>query len=134
METPTPRRPLSPHATVWRFHFTMISSIFHRITGVATVGGVIMITAWLVALALGKDAYATYVSYAASPLGVVAWFLVSFAFFVHFAGGIRHMLWDVGLLLQIKKAETLTIWTQVMAAAMTIIFWSIMLASGKISF
>ena len=52
-------RPLSPHLQVYRWQWTMAMSILHRLTGIALAVGTLLLTWWLVAAALGPEAYAT---------------------------------------------------------------------------
>ena len=51
-------RPTSPHLSVYRFTLTMTMSIVHRITGGANYVGTLFLVAWLLAAAIGGDAYA----------------------------------------------------------------------------
>ena len=74
MSNTTPPRPLSPHLQIWRWHVTMLSSILHRVTGSASVAGIVLIAAWLICLALGRETYTAFLQYAASPLGLLVWF------------------------------------------------------------
>lgn len=128
----SPRRPLSPHLQVWRWHTTMFSSILNRITGSAAVAGIILIAAWLVCLALGRDKYTIFVTYAASPIGLVVWFGLSLAGFVHLAGGLRHLIWDLGLGFKLKSADALALWSMLLGVALTIAFWALLFATGKV--
>ena len=67
----TDERPKSPHLQVWRWHATMWGSILHRVTGVGLYGGAILIAAWVVALAMGPEAYAVIELVVQSPVGRV---------------------------------------------------------------
>ncbi len=127
-----PKRPLSPHLQIWRWHITMFSSILHRITGVGAVAGLVAVAAWLVCLALGKDTYATFVTYAASPLGLLVWFGLSLSGFVHLTGGLRHMIWDMGSTFEPKKADALALWTMLLGVAMTVAFWAYLFSTGGV--
>lgn len=111
----------------------MLGSILHRVTGIGSVAGIIMIAAWLVSLAMGREAYTVFVTYAASPLGLVVWFLLTLAGFVHLMGGIRHWIWDVGAGLQPKTADALATWTMLIGVGLTIAFWAGMFCCGKVS-
>ncbi|RYZ57607.1 MAG: succinate dehydrogenase, cytochrome b556 subunit, partial [Proteobacteria bacterium] len=51
------RRPLSPHLSIYRFGYTMSLSILHRITGVGLSVGLLLLVAFLVALASGPDSW-----------------------------------------------------------------------------
>ena len=44
-------RPLSPHLGIYRFMYTMATSIAHRITGVVLSVGLVVLVAWLLAAA-----------------------------------------------------------------------------------
>ena len=127
-----PRRPLSPHLQIWRWHVTMLSSILHRATGIAAVAGLIMIAAWLVCLALGPGVYAVFVQYAASPLGLLVWFGLTLAAFVHLMGGVRHLIWDLGLGFTPKNADALATWTMLIGVVLTIAFWACLFCCGKV--
>lgn len=90
----TDNRPKSPHLQVWRWHATMYGSIFHRVTGVGLYGGAILITAWIVALAMGPETYALVETVVYSPFGHVIMFLWTAAVLYHLANGVRHLIWD----------------------------------------
>lgn len=129
----TPPRPLSPHVQVWRWHITMFSSIMHRATGVGSIAGLFMVIAWLICLGLGNEAYTHYLTFAASPLGLIVWFLLSLAGFVHLTGGIRHFIWDTGSSLNPKSADALAVWTMALGVVLTIAFWALLILSHKVS-
>ncbi len=90
----TDPRPLSPHLQVWKWHWTMAGSIFHRVSGVGLYGGAFLIGAWLVALATGPQAYALVEAIAVSMPGQLLLFLWCMAVLYHLANGVRHLIWD----------------------------------------
>lgn len=128
-----PPRPMSPHLQIWRWHVTMLGSILHRVTGSASVAGAVLVVAWLVCLALGRETYTLFLQYAASPLGLLVWFGLSLAGFIHLTGGLRHLIWDTGASLELKKADALTTWTLLLGVALTLAFWGVLFATGKVS-
>lgn len=87
-------RPLSPHLQIWRYHVTMLASITHRITGAALYFGTFLIAAWLVALAMSPDAFATLQGIITSIPGKIILFLWAVAVMFHLFNGIRHLIWD----------------------------------------
>lgn len=89
-------RPLSPHLQAYRPQITSVLSIFHRITGVALSAGTLLMVWWIVAAALGADAYAGVQAFVASPIGLVLLFGWTAALFYHLCSGIRHLAWDAG--------------------------------------
>ncbi len=127
-----PKRPLSPHLQIWRWHITMFSSIMHRVTGSAAVAGVIAVVAWIVCLSLGPDVYGTFVRYASTPLGLLVWFGLSLAGFVHLTGGLRHLIWDTGASFEPKKADSLAFWTMALGVVMTLAFWAYLILCCKV--
>jgi succinate dehydrogenase / fumarate reductase cytochrome b subunit len=133
MSNTTPPRPLSPHLQIWRWHVTMLSSILHRVTGSASVAGIVLIAAWLICLALGRETYTVFVQYASSPLGLLVWFGLSLAGFVHLTGGLRHLIWDLGFSFKPKDADALATWTMLLGVALTIAFWAVLFTSGKVT-
>lgn len=131
--SPLPRRPLSPHLQIWRWHITMFSSIMHRVTGSASVAGAILIAAWLVALAMGREHYTCFLTLASSPLGLLVWFGLSLAGFVHLTGGLRHLIWDTGTGFEPKKADQIALWTMILGVVLTLAFWAVLFATGKVT-
>jgi len=111
-------RPLSPHLQVYRWQITMTMSILHRATGIALGAGGILLAWWLVAAALGGQAYAGFVECVSSPLGLVALFGFSFCFVYHLFNGLRHLLWDVGYGYDIPTLYK-TGWTVIALTAVT---------------
>ncbi len=130
---PTPSRPVSPHLQVWRWHITMLGSILHRVTGSALYAGAFLIAAWLVALMLGREAYTAFLTLAASPLGILVWIGFSFAAFVHLAGGLRHLLWDMGQGFDPRVANNLTVISLLFSVAATVILWAGLFVSGTVT-
>ncbi|MCB1625841.1 MAG: succinate dehydrogenase, cytochrome b556 subunit [Pseudomonadales bacterium] len=98
-------RPLSPHLGVFKWIHTMVSSILHRITGIAQTVGVLLLAYWLMALASGPDAYARAAALLGSVPGriLMAGFLLAFVY--HLCSGIRHLTWDAGYGLEKSEAR-----------------------------
>lgn len=87
-------RPLSPNIQIYQPQLTSVLSIVNRITGVLlSVGGVFLIV-WLGAAATGPQAYAAVQGYITSWIGQIVLLGITFAFFLHLCGGIRHLIWD----------------------------------------
>jgi len=90
------RRPLSPHLQIYKLPLTALLSVGHRGSGAALgLGGLLIV--WLLAGAAGGEAaYATAHGFATSWFGKLVLFGFTFALYLHFFNGIRHLLWDVG--------------------------------------
>jgi succinate dehydrogenase / fumarate reductase cytochrome b subunit len=100
-------RPLSPHLQVYRPQLTSMTSILTRITGNALVLGGLMITWWFVAAAAGPDAFATADAVLTSWFGKLVFLGSIWALWYHTLAGIRHLVWDQGIGLDIETAEKL---------------------------
>jgi succinate dehydrogenase / fumarate reductase cytochrome b subunit len=104
-------RPLSPHLTiyriVWRPQMTSFSSMMHRITGNALPAAFILGVAWLLAAAMGPEAFATANWLATSWLGDLVFSFSLLAIWYHFLAGLRHLLYDAGKGMELRTAEML---------------------------
>ena len=124
----TRTRPLSPHLSIWKWGPHMAVSIMNRVVGVglATVG-VIGFVWWLTALAMGKEAYDVFLSWAKWPPMLIFPIGLSWAFFQHLAGGIRHFVLDTGAGFELKTNRFWAIATFVFAIVMTAGMWAYLL-------
>jgi succinate dehydrogenase / fumarate reductase cytochrome b subunit len=89
-------RPLSPHLTVYRWQIQMVTSILHRITGVALALGTVVLVWALLALAAGPMAFETVHGFCASWFGLLLMIGWSWSLAFHLLNGIRHLLQDAG--------------------------------------
>ncbi|MDF2233256.1 succinate dehydrogenase, cytochrome b556 subunit [Albimonas sp. CAU 1670] len=120
-------RPLSPFmiGPYYRPQWTSMLSIVHRITGCALAVGAVLIVWWLLAAASGPDYFATADWIVTSWLGQLVLFGCLWALLYHFCNGIRHLIWDVGLLFDVEKAELAGKMTVVVSVLLTLIVWII---------
>lgn len=119
-------RPLSPHLQVWKFHATMMSSILHRVSGVVNASGAVLVTAWLLMVASGPEAYAVWEGLRAGPLGIVVTLaLIAFtlSLIYHLLNGLRHLAWDAGAGFDPKGSNTRSIIIFVAAIVLTAAIW-----------
>jgi succinate dehydrogenase cytochrome b subunit len=101
-----PSRPLSPHLGVYKFKYTLTTSILNRFTGVILSAGFLVLCWWLMAVAQGAAAQARAQQLlAGAPMKVLYLGLV-FAFSYHLLAGIRHLVWDTGRGLERSQART----------------------------
>lgn len=98
--------------TVWRWHITMISSIFHRVSGVALYVTAAFAVCWLLALSTSPHAFAGVQGFILSPIGKLALIGAGAAAGYHLANGVRHMAWDLGHGFDPKTAN-LTAWLSI---------------------
>jgi succinate dehydrogenase / fumarate reductase, cytochrome b subunit len=98
-------RPLSPHLSVYRFKYTLTTSILNRITGLALSVAFVPLIYWLVAAASGGGQYARALRWLSSlPARAIA-LLLLLAFCYHLIAGIRHLVWDTGRGLEREQAR-----------------------------
>ncbi|MFM8585578.1 MAG: succinate dehydrogenase, cytochrome b556 subunit [Gammaproteobacteria bacterium] len=99
------QRPLSPHIGVYKFAYTMATSIVHRATGVVLSVGLLALAGWLIAAASGPEAYAIAVAILGGAFGqlLLAGWLVAFSY--HLFNGLRHLNWDLGRGLEKHEAR-----------------------------
>ncbi|EQB14425.1 MULTISPECIES: succinate dehydrogenase, cytochrome b556 subunit [Sphingobium] len=121
----TTSRPLSPHLTIWKWGPHMAVSIMHRVTGngLATVGALGLVW-WLMAAAIGPEAYATFVNCATSPIGYLVMIGLSWFFFQHLCSGLRHFVLDMGAGYELRTNKSWSIGVFLAGAVLTILFWS----------
>ena len=100
-----PDRPLSPHVWVYKFKYTLLSSIVNRITGLALTAGLLVLVYWLMALASGAEAYAKAVVVLSHPLFKLIFAGLTFTFAFHLVAGIRHLVWDTGRGLEKRQSQ-----------------------------
>jgi len=127
------QRPLSPHLQVWRWHVTMLGSILHRACLVALYAGALILVGWVLALASGPDAYATYAGLLGSLLGKLVLIGLTFAVFFEISSAVRHALWDTGKAFTPKVADTITIASIVFAVVATAVVWILAGVTGGLS-
>ncbi len=89
-------RPLSPHLQVYRLALTTVLSGLHRITGLLLALACLVLVGWLVAVALGEDAYAIAARIFGSwPVRIKLAGTLA-VFWYHLFNGLRHLAWDAG--------------------------------------
>ena len=96
-------RPLSPHLQIYRPQLTSVMSIMHRVSGAVLATGSLFVALWLVALAAGAAVLNPVADAMQHPLGQLVVFGYSLALVYHGLNGIRHLMWDLRVGLEIKQ-------------------------------
>ena len=117
------KRPLSPHLQVYKPQLTSVLSITHRGTGVFLSLGALVLTYWLVSLAVSEELFNSFHLHTTFWYGKL--FLIGFVFslYYHLTNGIRHLFWDIGLGLEISttyKSGYFTIFISVVLTLATL--------------
>ncbi|WP_323768401.1 succinate dehydrogenase, cytochrome b556 subunit [Marinovum sp.] len=120
-------RPLSPFmlGKYYRFQLNSVTSILTRITGNALLLGALMVVWWLLAAASGPDYFATVDWIVTSFIGDVIMFLSLWALWYHSLAGVRHIIWDQAVALDIRTSDMLgwgVIGGSVILTLITVIF------------
>jgi succinate dehydrogenase / fumarate reductase cytochrome b subunit len=102
---------------------TMTMSIVHRITGAALYFGMLLLAWWLIAAAMGPNAYANFEWAMGSLIGRVILFGYTWSLLHHTLGGIRHLIWDTLHGLEPADREMLTLATLVGSVSLTLVVW-----------
>lgn len=121
--TATRERPLSPHLGIYRPIPTMVMSIIHRITGAGLYFGTLLVAWWLIAAAI-SPAYFDFVNdIYGSLLGRLVLFGYTWALIHHMLGGVRHLIWDTGSLLEKETATRMAWATLAGSITLTVLVW-----------
>ncbi len=116
-------RPLSPHLQIYRFTITMAMSIIHRITGMGLYAGTALVAWWLIAVAAGPEAYATFQMVAGSWIGQIVLFGFTWALLHHLFGGLRYLLWDAIIATSPRSADIISWGATIAALVFTVAVW-----------
>jgi succinate dehydrogenase / fumarate reductase cytochrome b subunit len=104
----TTKRPMSPYmlGPYYKFQITSVLSILNRLTGVfMSVVSAPLLLCWVVALASGEEAFVGLSAWLGSLLGKLVIAASVFSFSFHLFGGIRHLIWDAGWMLEISQVR-----------------------------
>ena len=102
----------------------MGTSILHRMTGLGLSAGTLLLAWWLVAVSMGPDAYAAFAELASGWFGRLVLFGFTVALVFHAMNGIRHLMWDVGIGLNLKTANNSGIAVYVLSVIATLLIWA----------
>ena len=100
-------RPLSPHLSIYRPQLTSITSILTRITGNALIVGAILVVWWLFSAAISPQYFAIADAVMTSWFGKLIMLGSVWALWYHTLAGVRHLIWDNAIGLDLKTAYTL---------------------------
>ncbi|MBJ3775254.1 succinate dehydrogenase, cytochrome b556 subunit [Acuticoccus mangrovi] len=117
-------RPLSPHLGIYRPIVTMVMSIMHRVTGMMNIGGLLLVVAYLLALAAGPESFATAQAFFGHWLVRVVLVAFTWSLIHHALGGVRHAIWDLGHGFG-KERENLAWMTLAGSILITVALWAL---------
>ena len=98
-------RPLSPHLSIYRPQLTSMTSILTRITGNALLISSLLVIWWFLAAATSESYFAYADGLLTSWFGDIVMTLSVLGLWYHTLAGVRHLIWDNGIGLDIPTAE-----------------------------
>lgn len=121
-------RPKSPNLQIYRPQLTSVLSFGHRLSGAGLSLAAFGLVAWLVAGAVGSDAFNMAQAIIQTVPGYVVLFLLTWSLFYHLCNGIRHLIWDSVHALELRSIYT-SGWIVVTASMiLTLVLWTWALA------
>jgi len=120
-------RPLSPHLSIYRPQLTSITSILTRITGNALLFAALLIVWWFLAAATSPEYFAVADGVITSLIGDLVMALSLWGLWYHTLAGIRHLVWDNALGLDLPTAEKLG-WAVVIGSVLLTILTLVVIA------
>jgi succinate dehydrogenase / fumarate reductase, cytochrome b subunit len=90
------KRSRSPHLTVYKFKYTLFTSILNRATGLALSFGFLVLLYWVMSVFRGPQRYAEAQVVLSHPIFKLLLSGFIFAFCYHLIAGVRHLIWDTG--------------------------------------
>ena len=111
----------------------MVTSILHRVTGFGLALGTLVLAWWLIAAALGPEAYGDFQAVAYHWFGRLVLFGFTLALVFHMLNGVRHLFWDAGLGIDVPTANRTGIVVYGLTIALTWVIWALAYhAMGKL--
>ena len=115
---------------LWRWHITMATSIFHRVSIFGLYLSALLLAGWLLSLAGGPQSYGAYTGVLGSPLGLLVLFGLTFTLFYNLAYNVRQAFWDLGKGFKLAEANAGSVAIIAFAVATTLAFWAVLFILG----
>ena len=127
-------RPLSPHLSIHKKVLTAVFSIFHRFTGICLSLGAILLSIWIILIALGPSFYSKFQSLSSLIFFKIFLFLWTLTIFYHLYNGIRYLFWSYGKMMDLstvyKSGYVVIILSILSTMLVWISIWKIMHLNG----
>ena len=116
-------RPLSPHLSIHKRVLTAVFSIFHRFTGICLSVGAILLSVWIILIALGPDYYSKFQSLSSLIFFKIFLFLWTLTIFYHLYNGIRYLFWSYGKMMELSTVYKTGYVVIILSILSTILVW-----------
>ena len=97
--------PLSPHIQIYKWHFSSLVSISHRITGIINIIGITFICVLASLLSLGESNYEMIYLFLSSLIGKFVILGLTWSFSFQILSEIRHLIMDLGYGFELKTSK-----------------------------
>jgi len=116
-------RPLSPHLTIHKKVLTSVFSIFHRFTGICQSLGAILLSIWIVLIALGPNYYDKFHIISSFMFFKIFLFLWTVTIFYHLYNGVRYLFWSYGKMMELTSVYRSGYIVIILSISSTILVW-----------
>ena len=116
-------RPLSPHLSIHKKVLTAVFSIFHRFTGICLSVGAILLSIWIILIALGPVHYSKFQSLSSLILFKIFLFLWTLTIFYHLYNGIRYLFWTYGKMMDLSSVYKSGYMVIILSILSTVLIW-----------
>ena len=116
-------RPLSPHLTIYKKVLTAVFSIFHRFTGICLSLGAVLLSIWIILIALGPTYYSMFQALSSLIIFKIFLFLWTIAIFYHLYNGIRYLFWSYGKLMDLGTVYISGYIVIILSTLSTVLVW-----------
>ena len=117
--------PLSPHIQIYKWHFSSLVSISHRITGIINIIGITFICVLASLLSLGESNYEMIYLFLNSKIGKFIILGLTWSFSFQILSEIRHLIMDLGYGFELKTSKITSLIVIFGSILLTIIFYII---------
>lgn len=131
--TQAPQRPLSPHLQVYRLPYNALMSIIGRGVGIGLSVATSILFIWFIAAAWVPAVYESTVSFLAIPFVKYPLLLATFAIFFYVGNGIRHVIWNFAVGVDIVTGKKTGNITLIVSAVLTLFVIGLFAFSGSAS-
>ncbi|QKX01150.1 succinate dehydrogenase, cytochrome b556 subunit [Wolbachia endosymbiont of Dipetalonema caudispina] len=117
-------RPLSPHLHIYKIQITSFFSIIHRLTGIFLFFLLVVLSWYFILYVYFPELFIVrYLNVLLSAfIAKLAYILCFVSFLYHFFNGVRHLLWDMGLNLEMTGVSRSAILITIILLLSTITF------------
>ena len=115
--------PLSPHLQIYRWQITSVLSILHRVSGVVTSIGSVVLVTWLLSIGIGEEAFNFINLIFFSFFGRAVLIGITLAVCFNALNDIRHLFWDYGYGFSLNIVKTTGWLIVIMSVTFTVLIW-----------